>query len=37
VGEKVSTALVRKLTERGVLARQVGRLVEKTSPLQRVE
>jgi selenide, water dikinase len=37
VGEKDSTALVRKLTERGVLARQVGRLVEKTSPLQRVE
>lgn len=37
VGESDSAALVKKLTERGVPARQVGRVVEKTSPLLRVE
>lgn len=37
VGENDSAALVKKLTERGVRARQVGRVVEKTSPLLRVD
>ena len=36
VGEKDSAALVKRLAERGVTARQVGRVVEKTSPLLRV-
>lgn len=37
VGEKDSAALVKRLIERGVPARQVGRVVEKTSPVQRVQ
>lgn len=37
VGESDSAALVKKLTERGVLARRMGRVVEKTSPLLQVE
>jgi len=37
VSEKDSAALVEKLAERGIPARQVGRVVERTSPLLRVE
>ena len=37
VGEEDSASLVKKLGKRGVPARQVGRVVERTSPLLRVE
>jgi len=37
VGEQDSAALLSKLTEREVAARLVGRVLEKTSPLLRVE
>ena len=37
VSEKDSAALVNELGKRGVPARQVGRVIEKTSPLLRVE
>ena len=37
VSEKDAAALVEKLKNRGVPARQVGGVVEKTSPLLRVE
>jgi selenide, water dikinase len=37
VGEKDAVELVKKLAERGVRARQVGSVVEKASPLLRVE
>jgi selenide, water dikinase len=37
VSERDSAELVKKLGKRGVPARQVGRVVEKTSPLLRVE
>lgn len=37
VSGKDSPMLVKRLSERGVLARQVGRVVKKTSPLLRVE
>jgi selenide,water dikinase len=37
VNEKDSVALLKKLSKRGVPARDVGRVVEKTSPLLRVE
>jgi selenide, water dikinase len=37
VGEKDAAALAGKLCERGVLTRQIGRVVEKISPLLRVQ
>ncbi|HEV2245521.1 MAG TPA: selenide, water dikinase SelD [Terriglobia bacterium] len=36
VGENDSAALVKRLAERGVTARPMGRVIEKTSPLLRV-